>query len=112
MTKHSEINNNGETIYEILKDKERSIAYVVITTESKLHYHKKTREEYYIAKGNGTIFLGELDKGKLDKIKVKEGSFIEILPNTLHKIRKDRGTLEFFVICTPAWNPDDHILKD
>ena len=111
------IDNNGEVIFEILKDKERSISYVIITTESKLHYHNKTTEFYYITKGRGRIFLGDLVFSKLEnsiknlnEFKVKKGSLIEIKPGTLHKIRNDGKRLELLVICNPAWKSDDHIL--
>jgi len=63
------------------------------------HFHKKTKEYYFIVRGGGEIELND------DVIKVKEGDLVVIEPGTLHRAG---GNMEVLVIGLPALNESDH----
>ena len=63
------------------------------------HFHKKTKEYYFIVRGEGEIELND------DVIKVNEGDLVVIEPGTLHRAR---GSMEVLVIGLPALNESDH----
>lgn len=75
---------------------------------SLLHKHKKFTELYYILEGKGILWLGK------EKFKVKREMFIEISPNTPHKLKNTgKGRLKHLVISVPAFNPKDlFLIKD
>ncbi len=67
--------------------------------DAKKHFHKKTKEYYFIVRGEGEIELND------DVIKVKEGDLVVIEPGTFHRAR---GNMEVLVIGMPALNESDH----
>ena len=67
--------------------------------DAKKHFHKKTKEYYFIVRGEGEIELND------DVIKVKEGDLVVIEPETLHGAR---GKMEVLVIGLPALNESDY----
>ena len=96
-----------EILREVWKSKNASIAHVIMLPgrTSLLHKHKKFTELYYILKGKGIIWIGK------EKFKVKGGVFIEVLPNTPHKLKNTgKGRLIHLVISVPAFNPKDLFL--
>lgn len=66
--------------------------------DAKKHFHKKTKEYYFIVRGEGEIELND------DVIKVKEGDLVVIEPGTLHRAR---GNMEVLVIGFPALSEND-----
>lgn len=81
------------------------IAHVIISNETKEHYHKKLTECYYVLKGS---IVMEID-GKTEKL--EKGSLIMIYPNTNHKARKiSKENAEILVICCPPWSEEDEVL--
>jgi len=67
--------------------------------DAERHFHKKTKEYYFIVRGEGEIELND------DVIKVNEGDLVVIEPGTLHRAR---GKMEVLVIGLPALNESDH----
>ena len=65
---------------------------------AKRHFHKKTKEYYFIVRGEGEIELND------DVIKVKEGDLVVIEPGTMHRAR---GKMEVLVIGFPALSEND-----
>ncbi len=109
-------NPTGERIYELVGKPEKlggavkhSVGYVVIPPKksSLLHYHPEAEETYYIMKGKGRMLIN----GK--EYFVIAGDAIFIHPNERHQTFSDGGeTLEFIVICAPAWEPNNSIFPD
>jgi len=108
--------SSGERIYEMigitknLSDaKNHSVSYVVIppNCSSKLHYHIKAEETYYILKGRARMVINGEDH------LVCSGDVIFILPLEKHQIfTQGMEDLEFITICAPPWNTNDNIYVD
>ena len=82
-----------------------SLAYVLIPPgkSSKAHFHRKSEETYCILRGQGEMSIN-------DRIfSLTPGQACLIQPHEVHQIRNDSvEPLEFLVICTPIWTPDDY----
>lgn len=70
--------------------------------DAEKHFHKKTKEYYFIVRREGEIELND------DVIKVREGDLVVIEPGTLHRAR---GNMEVLVIGLPALNGIRPFLK-
>ncbi len=68
-------------------------------------YNKIGEESFFIVKGHGEIWTGNLSQP------VKAGSYILVPPSTVRSIRaaKDEA-LEFYAITAPAWSQEDDVL--
>jgi mannose-6-phosphate isomerase-like protein (cupin superfamily) len=101
----------GEVIYELIGMGQEgggvsshSIAHIVIPSgkSSNLHYHKKTRESYFILKGVGWLEINQ------EEFTLTPGQICLIEPGEIHRIfNRGDGDLEFLAICAPAWMADD-----
>lgn len=89
-----------EKIIEICKIKGMGIAFAEIL-ESAEHFHKKTKEIYYVLEGKGNIFIN----GK--KFSLKEEIIIKIMPKARHFVKSRKG-IKILVISMPSWNEKDH----
>lgn len=79
-----------------------SISYLKIH-EMKPHFHIKTKELYYIVKGNGVLKLDDTEH------KVEAGMVVSIPPGVLHELT---GEVEVLVIGVPPFQPDDQFFKE
>lgn len=101
----------GEVIYELVgaavgegTDPGHSLARIVIPPgkSSSPHYHKISRETYYILEGRGEM---EVD-GK--KYTLHPGQACLIEPGEVHQIfNQSLNDLVFLAVCVPAWVPED-----
>lgn len=71
---------------------------VDISKDSRVHYHKKMTEIYYILGGAGCM---ELDS---ERIPVKPQNAILIKPGCRHRAT---GNLKILVVAIPAFEPED-----
>lgn len=70
-------------------------------TSEKLHFHEHAEQFFYILKGEAVFYLND------EKIFVKTGESISILPGAKHYISNEAsGDLEFLVISSPSTNND------
>jgi mannose-6-phosphate isomerase-like protein (cupin superfamily) len=91
----------GETIYEIdMKDSTVGAALAEIK-KSKEHFHRKTKEWYYVIEGRGEIYID----GR--KIPLKKNDFIFIPTKSRHFAR---GKMKVLAITSPPWSKKDHHL--
>ena len=98
-----------QILREAWQSKNVSVAHVIMRPKevSLSHKHMKFTELYYILEGEGVMWLGE------EKFGVKEGSLVEVRPNTAHKLENTgKSTLKHLVISTPAFSPDDVVLLE
>jgi len=71
---------------------------VAIREDSRVHYHKRLTEIYYVLEGTGQI---ELDG---ERLPVRPGSVVMIKPLCRHRAV---GELEVIVVAIPAFDPAD-----
>ncbi|GAB0156171.1 cupin domain-containing protein [Chryseobacterium sp. Alg-005] len=70
-------------------------------TSEKLHFHEYAEQFFYILKGDAVFYLND------EKVFVKTGESISILPGSGHKISNETSEdLEFLVISSPSTNND------
>ncbi len=79
-------------------EKTATIHLVEISQNSRVHYHKRTTEIYYILEGSGQI---ELDA---ELFNVKPGMTIMIKPECRHRAL---GKMKILNIPIPAFDPED-----
>ena len=79
-------------------EKKVSLHIVNIKKDSKVHFHKKSTEVYYILEGDGYMELDE------DKISVTPGTAVLIKPYCRHRAV---GNLKILNVVTPAFNSAD-----
>lgn len=90
----------GETKRAFLDEPEQtaSIHVVTISEKSRIHYHKKMTEIYYVLEGDGIL---EIDN---DKIKLKKGISVMIKPGCRHRAI---GNLTLINVPIPAFDIND-----
>ena len=95
----------GESIRAITgKDNDlASIHVVTISKDSKIHYHKKLTEFYYVLDGKGEILLND------DIIKLEPNVLVMIKPLTRHRAR---GNLKILNIVVPPFDESDEFIVD
>ena len=84
-------------------DQVASIHIVEIRDKSRIHFHKRTTEIYYVLEGNGQI---ELDGLRFD---IEPGSSILIKPGCRHRAI---GNLKIVNVPIPAFDPEDEYFDD
>lgn len=99
------IEQEGEKIYELVKEGPVGIAVVEIN-ESKLHYHKKTVEIYYVLDGEGILIIDE------EKVLIEKNHLVYIEPLRKHKVKRIGKNLMILVISFPPWSKNDHYLVE
>ena len=81
-----------------------SIHLVTISRDSRLHYHKKLTEFYYILEGQGELQLND------DVVKLEPHTLVMIKPMTRHVAR---GNLKIINIVIPPFDEaDEFIVQD
>jgi mannose-6-phosphate isomerase-like protein (cupin superfamily) len=95
----------GESIRAITgKDTDlASIHLVIISKDSKLHYHKKLTEFYYVLEGEGELLLNE------DVVKLEPHILVMIKPMTRHVAR---GNLRILNIVIPPFDEADEYIVE
>ena len=90
----------GETKRAFLNDPEQTASFHIVTVSenSRMHYHKKMTEIYYVLKGEGIL---ELDH---HKIKLKQGISVMIKPGCQHRAV---GNLSLINVPIPAFDEKD-----
>jgi mannose-6-phosphate isomerase-like protein (cupin superfamily) len=84
-------------------DQIASLHIVSVSETSRVHYHKKMTEIYYILEGTGQV---ELDGLRFD---VEIGTSIMIKPGCRHRAI---GKLKILNIPIPAFDPDDEFFDE
>ena len=83
-----------------------SIAHDVLSGKAVSHYHKQTREVYYVITGEAKLYLGS------DEHTIRAGDSVPIPVDTYHHLETEKGkTIELLVINSPPWRPDDVYLE-
>lgn len=80
-----------------------SIHLVTISRDSKLHYHKKLTEFYYVLEGEGELQLND------DVIKLEPHTLVMIKPMTRHVAR---GNLRIINIVIPPFDEEDEYIVE
>jgi len=80
-----------------------SIHVVTISRDSKIHYHKKLTEFYYVLEGKGEIQLND------DVIKLEPHTLVMIKPMTRHRAR---GNLRILNIVIPPFSEEDEFVVE
>ena len=80
-----------------------SMHVVEISQRSRVHYHKKMTEIYYVLEGEGHL---EIDD---DKVPLKPGVSVLIPPNSLHRAV---GKLKLINVPIPTFDPADEWFVD
>ena len=81
-----------------------SIHVVTISRDSKLHYHRKLTEFYYVLEGEGELQLND------DVIKLEPYTLVMIKPMTKHRAR---GNLKILNIVIPPFvEGDEFVVED
>lgn len=107
--------NNNKVIYHlkggdaesqlIFEDDEHKInimkTYAYAGVEFGLHLHKNITEWLFILKGSLNFVYTDKDNN-VKKVKLNEGDYIEIPPNTLHRSRPSNVDCEFIAITMPS----------
>ena len=90
----------GETKRAFLDDPEQIASFhiVTISENSRIHYHKKMTEIYYVLEGEGIL---ELDN---NKIKLQQGISVMIKPGCRHRAI---GNLTLINVPIPAFDEKD-----
>jgi len=106
----------GERIYEMIGRPENlggsnkhSFGHVVIPPgrSSRPHYHPEAEETYAILKGRAKMVID----GK--EYFLSPGDVVFIQPPERHQVFSEGNEdLEFFVVCAPAWEPDNSVFLD
>jgi len=78
-----------------------SIHVVTISKDSKLHYHKKLTEFYYVLEGEGELQLND------DVVKLEPHTLVMIKPLTKHVAR---GNLRILNIVIPPFDEEDEFV--
>lgn len=78
-----------------------SIHIVTISKDSKVHYHKKLTEFYYVLEGDGELQLND------DIIELKPNTLVMIKPLTRHRAR---GNLRILNIVVPPFDESDEFI--
>ena len=78
-----------------------SIHVVTISRDSKLHYHKKLTEFYYVLEGEGELQLND------DVVKLEPHTLVMIKPLTKHVAR---GNLRILNIVIPPFDEEDEFV--
>ena len=71
---------------------------VTIRADSRVHYHKRLTEIYYVLEGTGHV---ELDG---ERLPVRPGTVLQIKPLCRHRAV---GELKVIVVAVPAFDPAD-----
>lgn len=101
------ITKDGSIIREYHHSKEASLTEAVVKDVTKPHYHKTSREIYFILDGKGLMEI----EGK--KEEVTEDQTIIIPPGKTHKIKNiGEDTLRILCFCTPSYNDEDTLLVE
>jgi mannose-6-phosphate isomerase-like protein (cupin superfamily) len=80
-----------------------SIHRVTISTDAKLHYHKRLTEHYIILSGSGEMELGD------ERVPVGPGDVVMIPPLVRHTAR---GQMEIINVVCPPFDPDDEWVEE
>ncbi len=80
-----------------------TIHEVEISKDSRVHYHKRLTEIYYVLEGEGHIELNG------DRVEARPGTAVLIRPGTRHRAV---GALRVLVIPIPAFDPADEWFDD
>ncbi|MBT3666210.1 MAG: cupin domain-containing protein [Opitutae bacterium] len=90
----------GNTQRAFIEEPEQTASFhiVKISKDSRMHYHKKMTEIYYVLGGNGIL---EIDN---DKILLKKGISVMIKPGCRHRAV---GKLTLINVPIPAFDEDD-----
>ena len=80
-----------------------SIHVVTISKDSKVHYHKKLTEFYYVLEGEGELQLDD------DVIELRPNTLVMIKPLTRHRAR---GNLRILNIVSPPFDESDEFIVD
>ncbi|MGB9595553.1 MAG: cupin domain-containing protein [Candidatus Poribacteria bacterium] len=80
-----------------------SIHVVTISKDSKVHYHKKLTEFYYVLEGEGELLLND------EVIKLIPNMLVMIKPFTRHRAK---GNLKILNIVIPPFDESDEFLID
>lgn len=101
----------GETIYELVGDREvsgsavlHSLAQVVIPPgkSSEPHYHKTSEETYYLLRGKARMVIDARE------FQLEAGQACLIEPGEVHQIfNEGPEVLEFLAVCAPPWTAED-----
>jgi len=78
-----------------------SIHIVTISKDSKVHYHKKLTEFYYVIEGEGVLQLND------DVVELKPDTLVMIKPLTLHRAS---GNLRILNIVVPPFDESDEFI--
>jgi len=84
-------------------DQVASLHIVEVSQSSRLHYHKKMTEIYYVLEGKGQV---ELDGLRFD---VESGTSILIKPGCRHRAI---GELRILNVPIPAFDPEDEFFDE
>ncbi len=76
-----------------------------ITADSKLHYHRKLTETYYILDCDEDAMM-ELDD---QRIPIRQGTCILIPPGVAHRAV---GRMTVLIMVVPKFDPDDEVLVE
>jgi mannose-6-phosphate isomerase-like protein (cupin superfamily) len=70
-------------------------------TSEQLHFHENAEQFFYILKGEAVFYIQD------EKLFVKKGEGISVLPKTKHYISNESSEdLEFLVLSSPSTNND------
>jgi mannose-6-phosphate isomerase-like protein (cupin superfamily) len=78
-------------------------AHVVDIEDSKLHYHKRATELYYVVQGGGEILLDGVPH------QIRQGSLVHIPPGVVHGAR---GRMRVLVIGIPDIAENDYFAAE
>ena len=108
--------STGELVYELIGKSQSSgsainhsfsQATIPASCSSRLHYHLKAEETFYIIKGEGRMIVDERE------FDVEPGDAVLIMPQERHQIMNNgEKDLEFVVVCAPGWEQDDSVFLD
>jgi mannose-6-phosphate isomerase-like protein (cupin superfamily) len=73
--------------------------------DSKPHFHNHTTEWYLVTRGTGKLLLD----GK--EMQIIPLDVVMIPPGVTHAVKSENG-LDTFVLSSPPWRKEDHILRD
>jgi mannose-6-phosphate isomerase-like protein (cupin superfamily) len=94
----------GEKFFDLVvgKDKQPIGVCIADIKEAPLHYHKKTKEWYYVLDGKGKIFIST------KTLNVKKGTLVFIESGLKHKAKRigNKKLLVLVVTCPPFSKED------
>ncbi len=76
-----------------------------ITTDAKLHFHRRLTETYYILECEDGAMM-ELDS---ERIPIRQGACILIPPGVAHRAV---GRMTVLIMVVPKFDPEDEVLVD